>query len=104
MFAVIRTGSKQYKVQEGDTIDVELLDVEPGQSAVFNEVLLIANGETVSVGQPTVPGASVTGEVLGEIKGDKVIAFKYKRRQGYHRTVGHRQRRLRVKIGKISAK
>jgi large subunit ribosomal protein L21 len=104
MFAVIRTGSKQYKVQEGDTIDVELLDVEPGQSAVFHEVLLIANGEAVSVGQPTVSGASVTGEVLGEIKGDKVIAFKYKRRQGYHRTVGHRQRRLRVKIGKISAK
>jgi len=104
MFAVIRTGSKQYKVKEGDTIDVELLDIEPGQSAVFNEVLLLANGDAVSVGQPTLAGASVTAEVLGEIKGDKVIAFKYKRRQGYHRTVGHRQRRLRVKIGKISAK
>lgn len=102
MFAVIRTGSKQYKVQEGDTIDVELLDAEPGQSAVFNDVLLIANGDAVRVGQPTVAGASVTAEVLGEVKGDKVIAFKYKRRQGYHRTVGHRQRRLRVKIGKIS--
>lgn len=104
MFAVIRTGSKQYKVKEGDTIDVELLDVPAGQSAVFNEVLLLANGDSVQVGKPTVPGASVSAEVLGEVKGDKVIAFKYKRRQGYHRTVGHRQRRLRVRIGRISAK
>jgi large subunit ribosomal protein L21 len=101
MFAVIRTGSKQYKVHEGDTIDVELLDVESGKPAVFNEVLLVADGAKVSVGKPTVSGASVTADVLGEVKGDKVIAYKYRRRQGYHRTVGHRQRYLRVKIGKI---
>jgi large subunit ribosomal protein L21 len=103
MFAVIRTGSKQYKVKEGDTIDVELFDVQPGQNAVFNEVLLVAHGDQVSVGKPTLSGASVTGEVLGEVKGDKVIAFKYKRTRGYHRTVGHRQRHLRVKIGKINS-
>jgi large subunit ribosomal protein L21 len=104
MFAVIRTGSKQYKVSEGDLIDVELLEgVEPGKSTVFNDVLLVSNGSAVSVGKPTVSGASVTGEVLGEVKGDKVIAFKYRRTEGYHRTVGHRQRYLRVKIDKISS-
>jgi len=104
MFAVIRTGSKQYKVSEGDLIDVELLEgAEPGKSTVFNDVLLVSNGSAVSVGTPTVSGASVTGEVMGEVKGDKVIAFKYRRTEGYHRTVGHRQRYLRVKIGKISS-
>jgi len=102
MFAVIRTGSKQYKVSEGDLIDVELLEgAEPGKSTVFSDVLLVSNGNAVSVGKPTVAGASVTGEVMGEVKGDKVIAFKYRRTEGYHRTVGHRQRYLRVKIGKI---
>lgn len=104
MFAVIRTGSKQYKVSEGDLIDVELLEgAEPGKSTVFNDVLLVSNGDAVSVGKPTVAGASVTGEVMGEVKGDKVIAFKYRRTEGYHRTVGHRQRYLRVKIGKIKS-
>lgn len=104
MFAVIRTGSKQYKVSEGDLIDVELLEgAEPGKSTVFNDVLLVSNGNSVSVGKPTVAGASVTGEVMGEVKGDKVIAFKYRRTEGYHRTVGHRQRYLRVKIGKIKS-
>jgi large subunit ribosomal protein L21 len=104
MFAVIRTGSKQYKVSEGDLIDVELLEgAEPGKSTVFNDVLLVSNGSAVSVGTPTVSGATVTGEVMGEVKGDKVIAFKYRRTEGYHRTVGHRQRYLRVKIGKISS-
>jgi len=103
MFAVIRSGSKQYKVKEGDVIDVELLDIESGQPAVFSEVLLIAKGDTVKVGKPLVSGASVTGDVMGEIKDDKVIAFKYKRRKGYHRTVGHRQKKLRVKVSKITA-
>ena len=104
MFAVIRTGSKQYKVSEGDLIDVELLEgAEPGKSTVFNDVLLVSNGDAVSVGKPTVAGATVTGEVMGEVKGDKVIAFKYHRTEGYHRTVGHRQRYLRVKIGKIKS-
>ncbi|MDX6765469.1 MAG: 50S ribosomal protein L21 [Candidatus Methylacidiphilales bacterium] len=104
MFAVIRTGSKQYKVSEGDLIDVELLaGAEPGKSTTFNDVLLIADGASVNVGKPTVSGASVTGEVLGEVKGDKVIAFKYRRTEGYHRTVGHRQRYLRVKIAKIKS-
>ncbi|MDR1144744.1 MAG: 50S ribosomal protein L21 [Verrucomicrobiales bacterium] len=103
MYAVIRTGGKQYKVAEGDVLDVELIDAEAGGTAKFEEVLLVADGEAVKVGQPAISGASVSAEVVGEVKGDKVIAFKFRRRKGYHRTVGHRQRHTRVKIGKISA-
>jgi large subunit ribosomal protein L21 len=104
MFAVIRTGGKQYKVAEGDIIDVELFGAETGKTAKFEEVLLVGNGDQVTVGTPTVSGASVSAEVVEElVKGDKVVAFKFRRRKGYHRTVGHRQKRTRVKIGKISA-
>lgn len=103
MFAVIRSGNKQYKVQTGDVIDVELFEVEEGKDATFSDVLLVADGDAVKIGQPTVAGASVTGEILGEVKADKVIAFKFRRRHGYHRTVGHRQRHLRIKVNKISA-
>jgi large subunit ribosomal protein L21 len=101
MFAVIRSGSKQYKVSEGEILDVELFDTEEGKEAILNDVLMIGNGDVVTVGQPVIAGASVTAEIIGEVKGDKVIAFKYKRRKGYHRTVGHRQKRLRLKINKI---
>ncbi len=101
MFAVIRSGSKQYKVSEGEILDVELFETEEGKEAILNDVLMIGNGDVVTVGQPVIAGASVTAEIIGEVKGDKVIAFKYKRRKGYHRTVGHRQKRLRLKINKI---
>lgn len=104
MFAVIRSGNKQYKVQAGDVIDVELFDVKEGnKEATFSDVLLVADGDAVKIGKPTLAGASVTGEILGEVKADKVIAFKFRRRHGYHRTVGHRQRHLRIKVSKISA-
>ena len=103
MFAVIRSGGKQYKVQEGDVIDVELIETEEGKPAVFSEVLLYSSGDTVKVGKPLVSGAKVSAEVVGEIKDKKVVAFKYKRRKGYHRTVGHRQRKIRVKVSKITA-
>ena len=103
MFAVIRTGGKQYKVAEGDVLDVELIGAEAGNTAKFDEVLMVVNGDAVKVGQPTISGASVSAEVIGEVKGDKVVAFKFKRRKGYHRTVGHRQKRTRVKIGAIAA-
>ncbi|MDZ4788094.1 MAG: 50S ribosomal protein L21 [Blastochloris sp.] len=102
MFAVIKTGGKQYKVSEGEILDVELFDAEEGKDAVISDVLMIGNGDSVTVGQPLITGASVTAEILGEVKGDKVIAFKYKRRKGYHRTVGHRQKHIRLKINKIS--
>ncbi len=103
MFAVIKTGGKQYKVSEGQTFDVELFDAEEGKTATFEDVLLVGDGDNVTVGKPTISGAKVTVDVIGEVKGDKVVAFQFKRRKGYHRTVGHRQRRIRVKVDKISA-
>jgi large subunit ribosomal protein L21 len=102
MLAVIRTGGKQYKVQEGDTLDVELLPLKEGEkSFTISDVLLIADGANVKVGKPIVSGAKVTLEVQEEVKGDKVIAYKFRRREGYHRTVGHRQKYNRVKVAKI---
>ena len=102
MFAIIRTGGKQYKVSEGEELEVELLDVEAGQTATISDVLLVADGANVTVGKPTVAGASVTLEVVDLIKGDKVVAYKYRRREGYHRKVGHRQKLNRVKVTKIT--
>lgn len=102
MLAVIRTGSKQYKVQEGDILEVELLPIKEGEkSFTISDVLLIADGANVKVGKPLVAGAKVVVEIEDEVKGDKVIAYKFRRREGYHRTVGHRQKYNRVKITKI---
>lgn len=101
-YAVIQTGGKQYRVAAGDVIDVEKLDVEAGAEAKFEEVLLVSDGATVSVGAPLVKGAAVTAEVVEQFKDDKVIAFKFKRRKGYHRTVGHRRQLTRLKIKSIN--
>ncbi len=100
-YAIFKTGGKQYRVEQGDIIDVEKLDVEAGKSAVFEEVLLVANGADVSVGVPFVQVAIITAEVVVQFKDDKVIAFKFKRRKGYHRTVGHRRQLTRLKITTI---
>ena len=102
-YAIIKTGGRQYRVAEGDTIDVDLLDIEPGKTATFSEVILHADGGKLTHGQPFVSGAKVTAEVLEQRKDKKVIAFKYKRRKGYHRTVGHRRKLTRLKIKSISA-
>ena len=102
-YAIIKTGGRQFRVAEGDTIDVDLLDVDAGKSATFGEVLMFADGKDVTQGSPLVSGAKVTAEVLEQRKDKKVIAFKYKRRKGYHRTVGHRRKLTRVKIKSISA-
>ena len=102
-YAVIQTGGKQYRVAEGDLIEVEKLDVEAGAEAKFEEVLLVSNGGGVSIGAPLVAGAAVTAEVVEQTKAPKVIAFKYKRRKGYHRTVGHRRQLTRLKIKAITA-
>jgi len=101
-YAIIKTGRRQYRVAEGDTIDVDLLDVEPGKTATFGEVLMFADGKNLTHGTPFISGAKVTADVLEQRKDKKVIAFKYKRRKGYHRTVGHRRRLTRVKIKSIS--
>jgi len=102
-YAVIQTGGKQYRVAEGDVIEVEKLDLAPGADAKFEEVLLVSNGDGLSIGGPLVTGAAVTAEILEQTKAPKVIAFKYKRRKGYHRTVGHRRQLTRLKIKSITA-
>ena len=101
-YAIIRTGGRQFRVAEGDTLDVDVLDVEPGKIATFGDVLLFADGKDVTQGNPLVSGAKVTAEVLEQRKDKKVVAFKYKRRKGYHRTVGHRRKLTRVKIKTIA--
>jgi large subunit ribosomal protein L21 len=100
-YAIIRTGGRQFRVAEGDTLDVDLLDVEPGKTTTFGDVLLFADGKDVTHGNPVVSGAKVTAEVVEQRKDKKVVAFKYKRRKGYHRTVGHRRKLTRVKIKTI---
>jgi len=101
MFAVILTGAKQYKVQEGDVLDIEKIGVESGRAFEFSKVLLIADGEKVMVGTPYLSNAGVRAEVLEHHKGDKVLIFKKKRRKQYRRFKGHRQELVRVKITDI---
>ena len=102
MYAIIATGGKQYKVAEGDIINVEKLGVEAGQTVTFDEVLVVNNG-SVQVGNPTVSGASVNATVIGDVKGKKVIVYKYKRKTGYHNKNGHRQSYTKLKIVTINA-
>ena len=101
-YAVIKTGGKQYKVAEGDVIEVERLAVEAGKETTFSDVLLHSDGDTLKIGAE-LQGASVVAEVIGEKKDKKVVAFKFRRRKGYHRTVGHRRKLTQLKIKKISA-
>ena len=102
-YAIIQSGGHQFRVKQGDVIEIDDLGAEPGSEITFSEVLLAGEGAGVKVGAPHLAGASVTGEVVEEIKCDKVVAFKFKRRKGYHRTVGHRQRQTRVSIKAINA-
>ncbi len=104
MFAVIRSGGKQYKVQEGETLDIELVDfpAEGDKKITISDVLMVGNGDKFSLGNPLLSGASVGLELVEEIKAKKVVAYKFRRREGYHRTVGHRQKLSRVKVTSIS--
>ncbi|MGC2856773.1 50S ribosomal protein L21 [Novispirillum sp. DQ9] len=99
MFAVIKTGGKQYKVAKDDVIAVEKLSGEAGESITFDQVLMVGD----KVGAPVVDGASVTAQVVEQFRTDKVIVFKKKRRQNYRRKAGHRQHQTLVKITAISA-
>ena len=101
MYAVIETGGKQYRVTAGDTLEVERLETEAGKPHTFDRVLLVANDGKVSVGTPTLASARVVADVTQHLRGEKKIAFKMKRRKGYHRTVGHRQELTRVKVTDI---
>jgi large subunit ribosomal protein L21 len=101
MFAVIRTGGKQYKVAPDDVISVERLEAEAGAEIELAEVLAIGDGAATTFGTPLVEGARVAATVLEQAKGDKIIIFKKKRRQGYHRTKGHRQLLTVLRIQEI---
>jgi large subunit ribosomal protein L21 len=103
MYAVIETGSKQYRVAPGDTIEVELLDAEAGNTVTIDRVLLVANGDKISVGTPTVDKAAVVADVVKHIRGPKKVSFKMRRREGYHKTIGHRQELTVLKIKDITA-
>ena len=96
-YAIFKTGGKQYRVSQGDVIDVEKLDHSEGDQVVFSDVLMVAEGASVKVGTE-VQSATVEAEVDRQYKGEKVLAYKYRRRKGYHRTVGHRRRLTRLKI------
>ena len=102
MYAIIKTGGKQVKVEVGQAIYVEKLDVEAGEKVVFDEVILVG-GESTKVGAPTVEGATVEASVVENGKAKKVIVYKYKRKTGYHKKNGHRQQYTAVKIEKINA-
>ena len=102
MYAVIRSGGKQYRVAEGEVVDLEKLEVESGAAVEFEDVLLVKTGEQTYIGKPRVEGATVIGTVAAEGLGDKVIVFKYKAKKQYRRTRGHRQAYSRVHIDKIS--
>lgn len=102
MYAIIKTGGKQYKVKQGDVIDIELLKDVSNQTVEFDEVLFLSDGTSYQVGTPKL-SSRVIGELLEEVKGPKVIAYKYKQRKNSRRKVGHRQKYSRVKIVEIKA-
>ncbi len=104
MFAVIKTGGKQYKVAQNDVIVVEKLEADAGAEFVFDNVLMMGEGDKVEMGEPTVAGAQVVGEVVEQRKGAKVIIFKKRQRNTYRRKKGHRQQETVIKITEILAK
>jgi large subunit ribosomal protein L21 len=101
VYAIVATGGKQYRVEPGQRLEVETIAGEPGSQIELGEVLLVADGENVTVGQPTVPGARVVAELLGEAKGKKIIVFKYKNKVRYRRKTGHRQKYSRLMVRDI---
>lgn len=103
MYAVIKTGGKQYRVSANDVIKVEKLTGEAGDKITFEEVLFVGDGENVTVGAPFISGATVAGEVVEQTRGPKIRIFKKRRRKHYQRTAGHRQDLTVIKITDISA-
>ena len=103
MYAVIKTGGKQYRVSEGETLKVEKLEVEPGKKVTFDEILMIADGDKVQVGSPHDPKASVEAKVISQGKGKKVHILKFRRRKHSMKQQGHRQLYTEIQIDKIKA-
>ncbi|MFN3712581.1 MAG: 50S ribosomal protein L21 [Alcanivoracaceae bacterium] len=103
MYAVIKTGGKQYRVEQGDVLRIEKLEVGTGENVDFDEVLLVADGDNINVGQPLLAGAKVTAEVVSQGRHDKIRIIKFRRRKHYRRQAGHRQWFTEVKITGIKA-
>jgi large subunit ribosomal protein L21 len=103
MYAVVSSGGKQYRVEPGSTVLMERLSSQPGSAILFDRVLLIGEGDEVTVGTPVVSGASVSGTVLGEELGPKLVIFKFKQKVKYRRRTGHRQHLFRIRIDEINA-
>ena len=103
MYAVVRTGGKQYRVSPGDSIEVEKLPFEVGEQIELDQVLLVANGSGTTIGRPVVDGARVKATVTRQVKGRKVIIFKYRPSKRYRRKRGHRQQLTRLRIDEIVA-
>jgi len=102
MYAVVSTGGKQYKVEEGDVLRVEKLPGDVGSAVAFDKVLMFSDGENAKIGTPTVSEASVTGHIVEQGRGPKIIVFKYKRRKRYRLKKGHRQAYTAIKIDSIA--
>ena len=102
MYAVIQTGGKQYRVQQGDVIYVEKIDAQADETVTFEKVLLVGEGESVKVGTPAVKGAKVEGKVLAQVKGQKIVVYKYKAKKNERKKQGHRQPYTKVEITAIN--
>lgn len=103
-YAIVETGGKQYKVSQGDTIVVEKIDAQKGATFHLEKVLLVSGHGKVQIGTPYLSGSEVRCEVLGQTQGEKVIAFKYRRRKGYRKKIGHRQQLTRLKVKELVTK
>ena len=103
MYAVITTGGKQYKVSPGDVVRVESLDAKKGDIIEIKDVLMISDGDKMSVGKPKLDSAKVTAEVVDQDRGEKLLIFKHRRRKGFRKTNGHRQNYTAIKVKEIIA-
>jgi large subunit ribosomal protein L21 len=102
MYAVVRTGGKQYRVAAGDTVEVEKLDGNVGDTVTLSDVLLVANGDSLQVGQPNVAGASIVAKITGQYRGNKILVFRYRPKKRIRVRRGHRQYLTRLQIESIS--
>jgi large subunit ribosomal protein L21 len=101
MYAIFESGGKQYSVSPGDTLDIEKLAIPVGKEVELTDVLMVVDGESVKVGSPTIENAVIIGHVLEHVKGEKLHIFKSKKRKGYRRKIGHRQKYIRLQIDEI---
>ena len=102
MYAIVRDRGMQYRVEEGQTVDIALIDAEPGSTIEMHEVLVVS-GDSTRIGKPIIEGAKVVAKVNGNVKGDKIVVFKYKNKKRYRRRTGHRQGYTRVTVSRIDA-